>query len=205
MTSTGSVEQITPSTYLLTIVATVIAATKCKLVGGSRRRPQRSFAARPMCRELFMQRIHKTCQANCVTFRGVCAQRPRQVASSVECVRRYGNRCAAPTSRKADLLSPAVRYSWARFLTMPSATFADQGPASSRVEPSWRVRRPSGGEQHRQDRSVGMADGVDADATHHRGDRAVGFCLHPGGAVLQPQIRQPRQQHASRRRAVAFG
>src|SRR5580693_578097 len=142
MTSTGSVEQITPSTYLLTIVATVIAATKCKLVGGSRRRPQRSFAARPMCRELCMQRIHKTCQANCVTFRGVYAQRPQQVASSVECVRRYGNRCAAPTSRKADLLSPAVRYSWARFLTMPSATFADQGPASSRVEPSRRVRRP---------------------------------------------------------------
>jgi len=65
--------------------------------------------------------------------------------------------------------------------------------------------RPSGSEQHRQDRGVGMADRVDTDATDHRGDGAVGFCLHPGRTVLEPQIRQPGQQHASRRRAVAFG
>lgn len=40
------------------------------------------------------------------------------------------------------------------------------------------------GKQHRQYRGVGMADGIDADATHHRRDGAVGFGLHPGRSVL---------------------
>ena len=51
-------------------------------------------------------------------------------------------------------------------------------------------RRTLCGEQHRQDRGVGVTDRVDADPAHHRRDSAVGFGLHPRRAVLQAQVRQ---------------
>lgn len=59
-------------------------------------------------------------------------------------------------------------------------------------------------QQHRQDRGVGMADGVDADPADHGGHGPVGFCFDPGRPVFQPEMREARQQHATRSCAGAF-
>lgn len=47
----------------------------------------------------------------------------------------------------------------------------------------------SRGEEHRQDGGVGVADRIDADPADHGGDGPVGFGFHPGGAVLEAQVR----------------
>ena len=52
------------------------------------------------------------------------------------------------------------------------------------------LKGPSGGEQHRENGRVRVADGVNSDPTHHRGDGAIRFGLHPGGAMLETQVRQ---------------
>ena len=61
------------------------------------------------------------------------------------------------------------------------------------------------GKQHRQNGGVGVADRVDADPADHRGDGAVGLGFDPGGAVLETEMRQTGQQHASRCGAGTFG
>ena len=66
------------------------------------------------------------------------------------------------------------------------------------------VRKPLCRKQHGQDSGVGMADGIDTDAAHHRRHRAVRFRLDPGGPMLQTQMRKPGQQHATRRGARAL-
>ena len=50
-----------------------------------------------------------------------------------------------------------------------------------------------------------MTDRVDADAADHRGDGAVRLGLDPCGAMLQAEMRDPRQQNATRCSARAFG
>src|SRR5271163_3070131 len=105
MTSTGLVDRIAPSRYLLIIVATVMAATKCKLGENCCRRLQQSSATPPRRAERVMQRIHKMFQGNCVTPRRPDAERLRREASSVERIRRRGNRRVPASRRKADLLS----------------------------------------------------------------------------------------------------
>ncbi len=160
MTSTGSVEQIIPSRYLLIIVARVIAATKCKLCENCGRGPSRSLTTLSRRAELGFQRIHMLSQANCVTIRRLRAQRPRQVVSSVECIRRYGNRCAAPMPRKADLLSrrPSAHDAHGRRAYSPrtvdsvkamgSAAGADRAQYSDRSQSD--VSVPSGQYQMRR-------------------------------------------------------
>ena len=61
-----------------------------------------------------------------------------------------------------------------------------------------------GGQQHGQDRSIRMTYRVDSDAADHTCHGSVGLCLHPGGAMLQAQMGQSRQQYASRRGARTF-
>ena len=80
----------------------------------------------------------------------------------------------------------------------PPAPASVRGPESSFRKPNQLLRKPLCGKEHRQDRSVGMADRIDADPADHRRDRAVGFRLHPGGPVLQTQVRKPGQQYATR-------
>ena len=75
---------------------------------------------------------------------------------------------------------------------------ASRIPGSFRGTPS--ARRRSGGQQHRQDGGVRVQRGIHADLADQAGHGPVRRGLHPGGAVLQAQVRQPGQQHAPRGR-----
>jgi hypothetical protein len=56
--------------YLLTIVARVIAATKCKLGGNRFWKMSSPLAPLPQRAARVIQRIHMMFQGNCVLFRG---------------------------------------------------------------------------------------------------------------------------------------
>jgi len=53
------------------------------------------------------------------------------------------------------------------------------------------------GKQHGQNCGIRMTDQVYSDSADHSGHRAVGFGLHPGGAVLQAEVGQSGQQQAT--------
>lgn len=75
--------------------------------------------------------------------------------------------------------------------------FPGKGSDRCSSEGWWVCRGRLGGKQHRQDGGIGMADWIDADSTHHPGDRAVGFSLHPGRPVLETKVRQAGEQQAA--------
>ena len=201
MTSTGSVDRMTPSRYLLIIVARVIAATKCKLGANCCRWSVRPPPTPSRRAARVIQRILKMFQGNCVVCvvpaTGGGDETPGRCERTPVC----GNLRRPARRRNADLLSCSSE--------LPGAAISPARCASLFVESWWAhpdwgwQRRWSGrrgfapvlcrtpskclrGKQHGQDCCVGMADRVDTDAADHRGDRAVGFCLHPGRSMLQP-------------------
>ena len=94
-----------------------------------------------------------------------------------------------------QLFAPAApRPCWfAEKFQSPLSLLSDlRSPRAGRVVPARSLR----GEEHGQDRGVRMADWVHPDAADHTRHRAVGFRLHPGGAMFQAQIRQSGQQYA---------
>ena len=201
MTSTGSVDRMTPSRHLLIIVARVIAATKCKLGANFCRwwvRPPPTPSRRAA---RVIQRIIKMFQGNCVvcvvSATGGGDETPGRCERTPVC----GNLRGPARRRNADLLScstelPGAAISPARVrhyssrVGGPIQTGAGSvGGLAGAASPPVLCRTPSKclrGKQHGQDCCVGMADRVDTDAADHRGDRTVGFCLHPGRSMLQP-------------------
>lgn len=82
MTSTGLVGRRIPCTYLLIIVARVMATTKCKPVRNCRRRRPRPSTAPPNKTDSVVARIHQMRQANCAAPRRSRIHRLRRTASS---------------------------------------------------------------------------------------------------------------------------
>ena len=62
---------------------------------------------------------------------------------------------------------------------------------------SGRCRKPLCGKEHREYGRVRVADRIDADPAHHRRDRTVGLCFHPGGTVLETEMGETGQQYLS--------
>jgi hypothetical protein len=151
------------------------------------------------------------CQANCATLRYLSAEAPQLsavVSQAHPTLRQPARRADVSKSRfAAKRCCGTCEASFSPYSRPPDAGFGRE----SRERGGWSLRlaiwsaKSLSSEQHRQDCSIGMADRVDTYATDHRGDRAVGFCLDPGRPVLEPKVRQPGQQYASRRGAVAFG
>ncbi|MDT5310766.1 MAG: hypothetical protein QOE48_6490 [Mycobacterium sp.] len=201
MTSTGSVDRMTPSRHLLIIVARVIAATKCKLGANCCRWSVRPPPTPSRRAARVIQRILKMFQGNCVvcvvSATGGGDETPGRCERTPVC----GNLRGPARRRNADLLCAPASCLERRFRRPDVRRYSSRvggpiqtGPGSvgglaGAASPPVLCRTPSKclrGKQHGQDCCVGMADRVDTDAADHRGDRAVGFCLHPGRSMLQP-------------------
>lgn len=221
MTSTGLVGRRIPCTYLLIIVARVMATTKCKPVRNCRRPRQRSSTAPPNKTDSVVARIHQMRQANCAKPRRTSIHRPRRTASSAA---RASHRATGASRESIEKLLCCRRSRSLRDIAFvqawrpgdqtdgrPDCGYLGRNarrPGQHLPTPLFRARAACAaevsrtavvvaresqlrGEQHRQDGGVGMADGIDAHAADHRGDCAVGFGFHPGRPVLESQIWQP--------------
>jgi hypothetical protein len=104
--------------------------------------------------------------------------------------------CSRIPSRRSAVGSQArncqSRVGWRRATVLAERAANPASPESSSQE-------------HGQDRRIGIADRIDADATHHRRDRSVGLGLHPRGPVFETQVWKSRQQDAARGGTGAFG